>query len=448
MKERKTGKGIRRGLARVLLFQLLAFTFIGYESNAQGWTFTPQIKLVGNCEGAGAAIAQANAMLSALGNLAMPTKSQCESLRLQILSFQVSGGDCLVGYTCTPCTGSDLGVSGQIAAVGQINNNSVLQGRSFFSSQESTAFEDWATEYKQLLASYGITSILGKDIIPNQSLNIPVTGNLPLDTDYARLAAGFNPSAPPVDPYSQDASVVDLRESSLVVPLTHTAEDDLALSNWMNNNTLELKDFLSQKHPELTPTELDNIIECIRDVVKYGIDNLENFQIPDIDWRLVNEKYDKKSIIQLGVDFLVDEKGKRLEAVDKTLTQGIDDVLSNKASLKTTDELISTVDDLLKTKAGLATVSALKWGSNALSAYGVYEDAVTVYKDFQTDQAWTKKMYDVSVTVADAGLLIGGVVAAAGVTVGAATVSTPVAVGATVTIVAAKLYVDYGSPKK
>src|SRR5512139_2892636 len=98
MKDRKTGKGIKRGIARILLFQLLAVTCISYQSNAQGWTFTPQIKLVGNCQGGGAAAAQANAMLSALGNLSLPTKSMCESLRQQVLAIQVGGADCLVGY--------------------------------------------------------------------------------------------------------------------------------------------------------------------------------------------------------------------------------------------------------------------------------------------------------------------------------------------------------------
>ena len=279
MKERKTGKGIRRGLARVLLFQLLAITFIGYESNAQGWTFTPQIKLIGNCEGGGAAAAQANAMLSALGNLSLPTKSMCESLRQQVLAIQVGGGDCLVGYTCTPCTGSDLGVSGQIAAAGQINNNSVLQGRSFFSSHESTAFEDWATEYKQLLASYGITSILGKDIIPNRSLNIPVTGNLPMDTTYAGLAASFNPSAPPVNPYSQDASVVDLThlgDKPGVVKLLTDEEEQKKRDEWLKKQEYVLKqDNIISDEPAAPSYFTDELLNSYSklgiNLVKFGL---------------------------------------------------------------------------------------------------------------------------------------------------------------------------------
>jgi hypothetical protein len=440
MKERIVVRTVRREFFIILLFSSMAFVCFSNKANAQGWTFTPQIKLTGNCVGAGAAVAQANAILATIGNMAMPSKSQCESLRQQILSIQVGGGECVVGYTCTPCAGSDLPSSGQIGTPGQINSNAALQGKSFFSAHESSAFEDWATEYKQLLASYGITSILGKNITPRELPKTPMTENPALNEIYAESAAKFNPA--------QDANVVDLSQSSMIVPLTHTAEDGIALEKWMNDNSVELKNFLSQKNPELTQTDLEDIIECIKDIVKYEIDNLENFQVPDIDWGLVNEKYDKKSLIQLGVDFLVDEKGKRLEVIDKTITQGIDDVLTNKASIKTTDEIISTVDELLKTKTGLLTVSALKWGSNAVSLYGLKEDIGTVINDFKTDQDWSKRFYDASVTVADAGLLIGSVAAAAGVTAGALTVSTPVAVGATVAIVGAKLYVEYGSAKK
>jgi len=445
MKERKTGKGIRMGLARVLLFQLLVFTCIGYESNAQGWTFTPQLKFTGDCEGAGAAAAQANAMLSALGNLSLPSKSMCESLRSQVLAIQVGGGDCVVGYTCTPCTGADINSPASVTSAGTVSFTGQYTGEPLFSPHESLTRENYGIYYKQMQDILGFSSYLGSALMPVMMPKVPETGDKPLDESYARLAADYNP--PPYDPYSQDASVVDLRESSLVVPLTHTAEDDLALEKWLNENDAELRNFLIQKYPELAGMDLSDIIGSIKEVVNYSIDKGIDY-ISDIDWGLVNDKIDKKSLIQLGVDYLLEQKGKRLEAVDKTLTQRFDYVINNKAALKTTDELISTVDDLLKTKVGLMTVSALKWGSNALSAYGVYEDAVTVYKDFQTDQAWTKKMYDVSVTVADAGLLVGGVAAAAGVATGALTVGTGVTVVGTVTVVGAKLFVDYNSTKK
>lgn len=440
MKERKRGKVIRIGLARVLLFQLLAFTFIGYNSNAQGWTFTPQLRYTGDCEGAGAAAAQANAMLSALGNLSLPSKSMCESLRSQVLSIQVGGGDCVVGYTCTPCTGADISSPAGVTSAGTVSFVGQYTGEPLFSPHESLTRENYGIYYKQMQEILGFSSYLGSALMPVIMPKVPATGDKPLDDAYAKLAAEY-------DPYSQDASVVDLRESSLVVPLLHTAEDDIALEKWLNENDAELRNFLIQKYPELAGMDISDIIGSVKEVVSYYFDKGIDY-ISEVDWGLVNDKIDKKSLIQLGVDFLIDKKGERLEAVDKTLTQGIDDVLNNKAALKTTDEIISTVDDLLKTKKGLLTVNALKWGSNALSAFGVYDDAVTVYKDFQTDQTWTKKMYDVSVTVADAGLLVGGVVGAAGVTTGALVVSPAVAIGASVTVVAAKLYVDYGSAKK
>jgi hypothetical protein len=211
MKERIVVRTVRREFFIILLFSSMAFVCFNNKANAQGWTFTPQIKLTGNCVGAGAAVAQANAILATIGNMAMPSKSQCESLRQQILSIQVGGGECVVGYTCTPCAGSDLPSSGQIGTPGQINSNAALQGKSFFSAHESSAFEDWATEYKQLLASYGITSILGKNITPRElpkTPMTPMTGNPALNATYANLAVTFNPP--------EQGGVVDLRESKQV----------------------------------------------------------------------------------------------------------------------------------------------------------------------------------------------------------------------------------------
>lgn len=275
---------IKNSRTSPVLFILLLLIFLNpNNARAQGWTFIPSLKFTGDCEGSGAAAAAAQSALASFGSLKLPSKSQCESLRQQILAIQISGGDCTVGYTCTPCSGSDviypgqenlpgqIGASGITSIPGQINPDGYFQGKPLFSRHESAAFEEWATEYKQLLASFGITSILGKDIIPNSLINTPLTGELAMDTTYARLTAEFNPQTQPENPYSQDASVVDLThlgDKPGVVQLLTTAEEQRKRDEWLKEQEVALTpdiDITDTSDPPFLTDELKN------DLTKLGL---------------------------------------------------------------------------------------------------------------------------------------------------------------------------------
>ncbi|MDO9340505.1 MAG: hypothetical protein Q7T72_08270 [Bacteroidales bacterium] len=206
MKERITHITVKRKLFIALLFSFIAFFCFSFKTNAQGWTFTFQMYANGNCGGV-------QLPTITVPNLGIPTKSQCESLRQQVLAIKVTGGNCSMGYTCTPCTGSDIASNGSDIANGQVKPGEVSfdPGKPFFTTHQSSAFEDWARDYRQQLESYGITSILGKNITPNQ---IPLTGNMNFDKFYYSQSATFNPTTPINNLSNQDASVVDFSGKS------------------------------------------------------------------------------------------------------------------------------------------------------------------------------------------------------------------------------------------
>lgn len=186
-KERIAHNPAKRKLFVTLLFLFIAFICFNNVTNAQGWTFTFQMYAQGNCGGV-----QPPAIT--VPHLNIPTKSQCESLRQQVLAIKASGGGCTVGYTCTPCTGSDIIIPGQeSASPGNVSFDGQFEGRPLFTPHQSQAFEDWATGYKQQLASYGITSILGKNITPHQ---VPLTENMNFNNFYYSQSANFNPAVP------------------------------------------------------------------------------------------------------------------------------------------------------------------------------------------------------------------------------------------------------------
>jgi hypothetical protein len=111
MNKRRAHIKVKRKLLITLLFLLVTFLSFSHKTNAQGWSFTFQMYATGNCGGA-----QPPAIT--LPHLGLPTKSQCESLRQQVLAIKASSGGCTVGYTCTPCTGSDIIIPGESGTTG------------------------------------------------------------------------------------------------------------------------------------------------------------------------------------------------------------------------------------------------------------------------------------------------------------------------------------------
>ena len=234
---------IAQGLMKSELFIALLiffFSIIGFnlKTNAQGWTFTFQLAQSGPCT-SGVPLP----VLPTFPNLGFSTQGQCESLRQTILSIKESMpmydshynyiGDCSIFYTCTPCTGSDIVVSGQTSP-GNVSFDGQFEGKPFFTTHENSAFEDWSKEYRQQLESYGITSILGNKLI---APNIPLTGDLEFDAFYNNQTANFNPKTSPVNvPSNMDANVVDLSGKQGVVQLLTTKEEQAKRDSWYEDH--------------------------------------------------------------------------------------------------------------------------------------------------------------------------------------------------------------------
>lgn len=238
MKEQIVHEMGKRKLLITLLFSCIALISFSYKSHAQGWTLTFQLAQSGPCGGGQLPI------LPTFPNLGMPTLSQCESLRQMILSVRESYsvydggnyiGECSVFYTCTPCTGSDIVAPGQVSP-GDISFDGQFQGKPFFTTHESSAFEDWARDYKLQLESYGITSILGNNLTIQK---IPLTGDINFDKFYNSQTAAFNPASPINNSPARDASVVNSKENRGVVQLLTTPEEQAQRDKWMEKQGLE-----------------------------------------------------------------------------------------------------------------------------------------------------------------------------------------------------------------
>lgn len=124
---------------------------------------------------------------------------------------------------CVPVSGSTNTNSGQGSIPYQTNPGDIsmygpMNGNPFFSSHPSMSFEEWASEYKQLLASYGIASILGKNFTVPRT---PLTDDKYFNAAYTNLAINFEPKTKPVSSNrtapTPDAGVVDLNGKRGVV---------------------------------------------------------------------------------------------------------------------------------------------------------------------------------------------------------------------------------------
>lgn len=271
MNERIVHKTFNRKLNVTLIIFFISFLGFICPVSAQ-WNFIPQITISGPCSSgtAQAEIAAANATISSLfTGLGLPTQSLCESIRQQILAIRISSpeydikgkyiGECSVFYTCTACMGSDIVTPGQGSLPGQVNPgdvsiNGILEGKPLFTPHQSQAFEEWSSEYKQLLESYGVTSILGNEDKYFKLL-------------YDLWAERFKPKLPPPPPppppspllptstkTNQDPSKVDLSSSSGVVSLLTTEEEQRKRDAWMNDQGLDnLKTIPENGLPELDP---------------------------------------------------------------------------------------------------------------------------------------------------------------------------------------------------
>lgn len=230
---------MKRNLRIKLLLSFVLIAGFNLETKAQGWTFTFQIAQTGPCAAYTPAL-----VLPQLPSFGIPTQSQCESLRQTLLSVKQSYpvtdnrgnyiGDCSLFVTCTPCTGSDIVTPGQINP-GDVSFDGQFQGKPFFTTHESSAFEDWSKDYRQQLESLGITSILGNTLSSSQ---LTLTGDKDFDAFYNNQTAKFNPTTPVRTENNLDASVVDLSgiKDKGVVQLLTTPEEQAKRDKWYEDS--------------------------------------------------------------------------------------------------------------------------------------------------------------------------------------------------------------------
>lgn len=222
----------RKGFRIILLLSTMILIGINNKTDAQGWTFTFQLAHSGPCTGV------PDLVVPAIPNLGIPTKSQCESLRQMIFNISTTTpvtndqgqiiGYCKLYFNCTPCTGSDISTTGP-GTPGDVSFNNQTEGKPLFTPHQSEAFEDWARDYKALLESYGITSILGNQLGP---LLLPSTGDKKADETYKKMADDFNPPETTNNTPNQDASVVDLSGKKGIVRSLTTPEQQQQRDQW------------------------------------------------------------------------------------------------------------------------------------------------------------------------------------------------------------------------
>lgn len=305
MKERIVHKTAKHKLLIVLLFSCIAFICFSYKTNAQGWTFTFKMQATGFCPNSAETVAWVNSILPQINTLGIPTKSQCESLRQSVSSINVSAylcdngdpvkcGYCYLSYVCTPCTGSDIATTGLVNP-GDVSFDYLFEGKPFFTTHQSEAFKDWATEYKQLLASYGITSILGKKIIPHQ---IPLTGDKNFDDFYNNQTANFNPTTTTFDTIpNQDPNVVDSSDWKGVVQLLTTKEEQAKRDKWYKEQGFDKLTQMDPNNPAISEGTTNGLInELIIEKIKKKIQEELVKIVPRADLII---KY-KKFVIKLA----------------------------------------------------------------------------------------------------------------------------------------------------
>jgi len=159
----------------------------------QGWTFSMQIKTPG-CEGSSTYVSQINALLSGISTMGIPTKSECEAVRQQILAIKVSGpngngGTCSVYYTCGECMGSDISGTAGGSVAGGVSINGLAQGLAFFSTHPSSDYENW---YNDLLVKFQSMGVDLKGYISGDGLAMPDAN---FNQGYADQIAEFEKKA-------------------------------------------------------------------------------------------------------------------------------------------------------------------------------------------------------------------------------------------------------------
>ena len=377
----RTAQGLMKSELFIALY-LFFISIIGFnlKTSAQGWGFTFNLTQTGPCGSSLPAIT-----LPPIPNV-IPTQAQCEALRQSILSIRESWpiydnrgkyiGDCAIFYTCTPCSGSDAVNPTEQVSPGNVSFDGQFEGKPFFTSHESSAFEDWSKDYMQELESYGITSILGNTLnVPH----IPLTGDKEFDAFYNNQTANFNPKTLPVNvPANLDANVVDLSGKQGVVQLLRSPEDIKKESDWLQQEKLDnLKPI--PKNGELDPIVLEEApFWTSPDMVSLEIAAVGfavPFAIALVPAAAIGASAATAELLATPVMALVSEDYKALADVmnDKT-PASTGTILINTAKASTTDFLFKKIDGGIGNKISNPVVKDIydKLPGPGATIYGIW----------------------------------------------------------------------------
>ena len=242
MKSHQITYQLRSLIPSLLIF--IIFIFSGFDKNlsAQGWTFTATLTYAGPCGAYTPYIAPVTFPP------VIPTRSDCESLRQLIMSYEASSpiynddnqyiGMCRVFYTCTPCSGSDIVANFELDynTPGYVSIDGLMQGNSFFSPHQSQEIENWINNYLQRMQSLG-NPVNIENLLPIQ--DIPLTGDNEFDQFYfnqlneLELSLPQNEPANNIAPLTVNASVPEITGST--VQLLTTSEQISQRDEWWNN---------------------------------------------------------------------------------------------------------------------------------------------------------------------------------------------------------------------
>jgi hypothetical protein len=229
---------LRTKFIPILIFLISLLIGNTYKGFAQGWTFTFQLAHSGPCGGV------ALPVLPTFPNFGLPNKAQCESVRQTIVNISASEpvyddqghfiGNCKVYFNVSPCTGSDIPLGDQSNS-GTISPNGQAEGQPFFTPHSSEAFEDWAKDYKSLLNSYGINSILGDNLewFKKQHFNPPP----PTDSEETKGSSPVPvpPPSPPAKTRTTD-NTDDFLNKKPVMFRTDAENKYEAEQDWLRNH--------------------------------------------------------------------------------------------------------------------------------------------------------------------------------------------------------------------
>jgi len=169
----------------ILVFLLISISFAGHAQ----WTYTISVHQTGSC-----------IPYPVPGTVPFATKSACEADRQSTLNnvgdwTSYSGNTpCVTTVTCSACTGSDMGSSGQSSSNGLPTPESVLtfgleQGKAFYSPHQSREVEDWIEDYWQRMKSLGLPYAVNSNLTPD---DVPLTGDIKFDNLYTNLMSLYS----------------------------------------------------------------------------------------------------------------------------------------------------------------------------------------------------------------------------------------------------------------